>query len=222
MELSKRLYIAKGISPELSNLEKRLSISNFALYRFFPKIFFYFAFWLNLCPFVLILTANSIEEKVRYVEWSNSSILLVISVIVYVNCIFSWLYFVYRSNSIANTLHPEIKIVLSPWKAIGWFFVPIVNLIKPLTNTLRVWKKSGGTRSSMMFYLWWAMFLMFIVGAPLVVILIKSIASRTGNEILSLNLYALLHGFVALSIYFAIRVITKVCDLQKYGSLDYD
>ena len=112
--------------------------------------------------------------------------------------------------------------MLSPWRAIGWYFVPIVNLINPLINILRVWEKSGGSGSGMLFYLWWVMFVLFVVGSPLIVILIDSIASTAGNEILSLNLYGLLYGFVALSIYFAIRVINKVCDLQKYGSLDYD
>lgn len=222
VELTERLELVRGIPHSGNQLKKRALISQFAFYRIFPKMLFFLSLGANSIIFITVLLEKNLDKKRAAADLFSSTPLLEIVGVLYLLCIVSWFYFIYRANVIANLLGEKEHTKLSPYREIGWYFVPFLNFIKPLRNVLNVWKMSGGSGPERIFYIWWAMFLIFYVCEVFFILGIEYIGEITGNENIELNLLALLNGVGAISIYIAIKVIDKVCDVQKYGALDYD
>ena len=73
---------------------------------------------------------------------------------------FIWMYTV--SQNAHNSKDSEMK--YSPLSNIGWWFVPVVNLSKPITVMTEVWEVSFGSKATKKKMLdWWTFYILYSV-----------------------------------------------------------
>lgn len=63
-----------------------------------------------------------------------------------------WLH---RASRNAHAISPGMK--YSPNAAVGWFFVPAVNVLYTVAVVYEIWSRSGGPKRSRLLIAWWAM-----------------------------------------------------------------
>jgi hypothetical protein len=144
-------------------------------------------------------------------------VLFYFSIIVF--CI--WIYRVHRNL-------PSLGVSglkFSPWWAIGWFFIPFLNLVRPLHVTTEIWKASDpvtdindsvawqDTSMSPFIISWWILFL--ISGLLGNLILKFSLQAETLNELLIKSWVAFATDIVEIPAAILLILIIRNIDLRQ-------
>ena len=94
--------------------------------------------------------------------------LLILNFVVLIACLIIVGRWIYRASTNAHAMHSEMTI--SPGWAVGWYFVPFANLIKPLHAMREVWwashESSGGYEENVpILTIWWTLWITSNVAA---------------------------------------------------------
>lgn len=131
-----------------------------------------------------------------------------------------WIYLASYNASIAAPSPDRI----TPGWAVGWYFIPIMNLFKPLTAMQEIWKASVGivqrTENSVPGWitLWWGLWVILNI-ADSMASNIGTNAAATPEEYINGNIMTSIIAVVWLvPIYLFWRIITEVTDAQQNPS----
>jgi uncharacterized protein DUF4328 len=129
-------------------------------------------------------------------------------------------WFVWQHRGQANLVAARVSgLRFTPGWAVGWWFVPFANLVKPFQTMRELWKASGGeedwghSRTWLVIGWWWAAWLaagvLGRIGAGVVGGATTLAALRSGSRVLLLTQLVLLAGAIL-----AIVLIRSVVDRQ--------
>jgi len=115
----------------------------------------------------------------------------------------------------------------SPWWAVGGFFVPFLNLVRPFQVTTEIWKASDPTTdvndsvawqsapTSPFIISWWLLFLILISGLLGKLILRLTLQAETLNEMLTKNWVAFATDAVEIPAAILLILIIRNIDLRQ-------
>lgn len=96
-------------------------------------------------------------DQYKAVDW-----LQVVSFLLLIACVIAVARWIYRASQNAHTLGREMTI--TPGWAVGWYFVPFANLVKPFHAMREIWTASHETDGSYeervpILILWWGLWI---------------------------------------------------------------